>query len=90
MKRVRAIISGRVQGVWYRAHTRDKAVALGVVGFVRNLPDGTVEIVAQGEDAKVDALMDWAHVGPPLGEVSEVRVRDMAEEEDFVSFEVLH
>jgi len=90
MKRVRAIVSGRVQGVWYRAHARDKAVALGVVGFVRNLPDGTVEIVAQGEDALVESLMEWAQVGPPLGEVSEVRIRDMVEDEDFTSFEVLH
>ena len=90
MKRVRAIVSGRVQGVWFRAHTRDKAVALGVVGFVRNLPDGTVEIVAQGEDARLDSLMAWAHVGPPLGEVSGVRIRDMAEAEDFTTFEVHH
>jgi len=90
MKRVRAIVSGRVQGVWYRAHTREMATELGVAGFVRNLPDGTVEIVAQGDDAQVDALMDWARVGPSMAEVVEVRVREMVEDEDYSSFEVLH
>lgn len=90
MKRVRAIVSGRVQGVWYRAHTRDKARALNVTGFVRNLPDGTVEILAQGDDTQVEALMDWARLGPPLAEVTDVRVRDMAEDETYSSFEVRH
>ena len=90
MKKVRAIVSGRVQGVWYRAHTRDRAVELGVRGFVRNLPDGTVEIVAQGDGDSVDALMDWAKIGPRLAEVTAVRVREMAEEEEFDTFEVLY
>jgi acylphosphatase len=89
MKKVRAIVSGRVQGVWYRAHTRAQAVELGIVGFVRNLPDGTVEIVAQGEDAQVDTLMDWARIGPRMAEVTDVRVREMAEDEEFDSFEVV-
>ena len=89
MKKVRAIVSGRVQGVWYRAHTRAKAVELGVAGFVRNLPNGRVEIVAQGDAALVDTLMDWARIGPPMAEVTEVRVRKMAEEEEYSSFEVL-
>lgn len=90
MKKVRAIVAGRVQGVWYRAHTRDKAIELGVRGFVRNLPDGTVEIVAQGDGGAVDALMDWAKIGPPLAEVTAVRVREMAEDEEFEAFEVLY
>jgi len=90
MKKVRAIVSGRVQGVWYRAHTRNKAAELGVAGFVRNLPDGTVEIVAQGDGVQVDGLMDWARLGPPMAEVTEVRVRDMAEDEVYGSFEVRH
>ncbi len=88
MKSLRAIVSGRVQGVWFRARTRDKAIELGVVGFVRNLHDGSVEIVAQGEDEPVDALMDWARLGPPLSEVAEVRIREMAGDAEFRSFEV--
>lgn len=90
MKKVRAIVSGRVQGVWYRAHTRDKAVELGVTGFVRNLPDGTVEIVAQGEESQVEALMRWARLGPPLAEVSDVRIREMAEDTEYSSFGVAY
>lgn len=90
MKKVRAIVTGRVQGVWYRAHTRDKAVELGLSGFVRNLPDGTVEIVAQGDAGAVDALMSWARIGPPLAEVTDLRVREMAEEEEYDSFEVTY
>jgi len=90
MKKIRAIVSGRVQGVWYRAHTKEKAVELEVAGYVRNLPDGTVEIVAQGDEERVDALMDWARIGPPMAEVTELRVREMAENEMFTAFEVLH
>lgn len=88
MKQVRAIASGRVQGVWYRARTRDKAVALGVTGYVRNLPDGTVEIVARGEDSQVDALMEWARQGPPMAEVSGLQIRETPEGEEFSTFEV--
>ena len=58
MKRVRAIVSGRVQGVWYRAHTQEKAQEMGVVGYVRNCADGTVEIVAEGEEHRVEALLE--------------------------------
>ncbi len=88
MKRVRAIVSGRVQGVWYRAHTRDKAVELGVHGSVRNLPDGTVEIVAEGEAAQVEALLEWARGGPPLAEVTEVAIEDLEPGGGFSDFKV--
>lgn len=88
MKKVRTIVAGRVQGVWYRARTRDKAVGLGVTGFVRNLPDGTVEIVAQGDDNQVDALMDWARQGPPMAEVSGLRISEVPEDEELATFEV--
>jgi acylphosphatase len=88
MKRVRAIVSGQVQGVWYRAHTRDQARELGVHGYVRNLPNGDVEIVAQGEDRAVDALIGWARSGPPLAAVSNVRVSALGEDDDFSTFEI--
>ena len=88
MKKVRTIVTGRVQGVWYRARTRDQAVGLGVTGFVRNLPDGSVEIVAQGDDKKVDALMDWARQGPPMAEVSGLRISEAPEDEKLSTFEV--
>ena len=72
MRRVRAIVSGRVQGVSYRASTVDAAEAHGLTGWVRNLPDGRVELEAQGETAEVDALLDWCKHGPPAARVDRV------------------
>jgi acylphosphatase len=88
IKRVRAVVSGRVQGVWYRAYTRDKAVEVGVGGYVRNLLDGTVEIVAEGEAAEVDALLAWARQGPPAAEVTGVVVDELEPGEGFRDFQV--
>jgi acylphosphatase len=67
MKTLRLQILGRVQGVWYRESMRREAVRLGVAGWVRNAPDGSVEAVVQGPDEAVDALIAWAHDGPPHG-----------------------
>ena len=87
-KRVRAIASGRVQGVWFRARTRDEALRLGVSGYVRNLPDGTVEIEAQGDEEDVDALMRWARRGPSLAEVSDLRVTEILDDASHGTFEI--
>lgn len=88
MKRIKAIVSGRVQGVWFRAHTRDKARELGVRGYVRNLRSGDVELVAQGDNDAVETLLEWARIGPPMAAVSEVRVSEVENGEDFDNFEV--
>ena len=69
---VRVVVSGRVQGVWFRAHTERKARELGLVGWVRNLPDGTVEIEAEGPEEAVAALVAWAWQGSPHSEVTDV------------------
>ena len=74
MKRVHVFISGRVQGVWFRAHTREKAEELGLSGWVRNLHDGRVEAVFEGEDKEVDEMVKWCHRGPPLSRVEKVDV----------------
>jgi acylphosphatase len=71
---VRCIVSGRVQGVFFRASTRDRAVALGVSGWVRNLADGSVEVVAAGEPDAIAALVEWLWDGPPAASVSGVDV----------------
>jgi acylphosphatase len=63
--RVRVLISGRVQGVGFRYATRREAQRLGLRGWVRNLPDGRVEVVAEGEQAVVDQLVAWCRRGPP-------------------------
>lgn len=74
--RVRAVVSGRVQGVWYRESCRRQAEQLGVVGWVRNTPVGSVEIEAEGEPPAVEALLAWARRGPAQAEVDAVTVDD--------------
>ena len=71
-KRVRLIIEGRVQGVWFRDSTRRQAVRLGVSGWVRNRPDGTVEVLAKGPEDQVQKLVAWCHHGPTAARVSHV------------------
>jgi acylphosphatase len=74
--RVRALVSGRVQGVWYRESCRREAERLGVGGWVRNRPDGRVELEAEGPRPAVDALLAWAGRGPPSAAVDRVAVDD--------------
>ena len=65
----RFFVSGRVQGVAFRAHTRQQALALGLRGHARNLADGRVEVVVAGDTSAIDALERWLHRGPPLARV---------------------
>ncbi|MEE6281555.1 acylphosphatase [Georgenia sunbinii] len=76
MRRSHAIVSGRVQGVGYRLSCVRQAEALGVAGWVRNLPDGTVEAVLEGEDDAVAGALRWLHDGPSGARVERVEVRD--------------
>jgi acylphosphatase len=69
---IRCWVSGRVQGVWFRASTREKAEGLGLTGYARNLPDGRVEVLACGAEADLKVLQDWLWQGPPKAEVSGV------------------
>jgi acylphosphatase len=75
-KTVHAVVHGRVQGVFFRDSCRRRARELGISGWVRNRSDGTVEAMASGRSADVDALVSWLHVGPPHADVTEVRVQD--------------
>ena len=72
MKRAHVFISGRVQGVWFRSYTQAEAKKLGVKGWVRNLPDGRVEAVFEGEDEAIDKMIAWCHKGSPYSEVTKV------------------
>lgn len=74
MKALQIAISGRVQGVSYRASTRDEALRRGVHGWVRNLPDGRVEAWIEGDDEAVDAMLRWCRSGPPHARVDAIDV----------------
>ncbi len=72
MAAARFLVAGRVQGVYFRASTRERALALGLDGHARNLPDGRVDVVAAGEAAALEALADWLRHGPPAARVEQV------------------
>lgn len=72
-------VSGRVQGVWFRASAREQALALGLRGHARNLPDGCVEVLAIGEAERVERLAQWLRHGPPLARVDAVEQQESAE-----------
>jgi len=78
MRRVRAVITGRVQGVSYRASTAATARRLGLAGWVRNRHDGSVELEAQGPDDRVAELLAWCAHGPPAARVSHVATEEVA------------
>jgi acylphosphatase len=73
----RCLVAGRVQGVFYRASTRQRARELGVTGYARNLADGRVEVLACGEAAAVHALCDWLWQGSPASHVTSVQVEEL-------------
>jgi acylphosphatase len=74
--RRRAVVKGRVQGVWYRDTARREAERLGVAGRAANLPDGSVQLEVEGLPADVDAFLTWAAEGPPRARVDAVLVED--------------
>lgn len=76
--RRRVLVSGRVQGVWFRETCRQEAGALGLTGWVRNRADGRVEIEAEGEEASVDRLVAWARTGPRRARVEMVESSSLA------------
>ncbi|MED5608434.1 MULTISPECIES: acylphosphatase [Pseudomonas] len=70
-------VSGYVQGVYYRQGTQEQADRLGIDGWVRNLPDGRVEVLIEGEESAVHALREWLHQGPEKAQVTDVALQDM-------------
>lgn len=75
-KRVHVLVSGRVQGVFFRFECAERARARGLGGFVRNLPDGRVEAVFEGDPEAVDFMVDWCRRGPRLARVEDVQVSE--------------
>ena len=85
--RVRVIVEGRVQGVFFRYTTCEQADRLGVTGWVMNRRDGNVEIVAEGAKGAVDALVAWCRHGPPGAHVTNVRIATEPFSGEFKSFD---
>ncbi len=89
-KRLHVIISGRVQGVAFRASTREAAIALNLTGWVKNLRDGRVEAIFEGEDAQMEVMQHWCEHGPPLARVTGVEKHDKDFTGEFMDFTILY
>jgi acylphosphatase len=87
LKRAKVIVRGSVQGVFFRAEARDRARSLGLAGWVRNVPDGTVEAVFEGEDERVKSMVEWCSRGPAGARVEKVDV-DWSEPEGDQGFSI--
>ena len=77
MQTISITVSGKVQGVFYRQSTKEKAVALGINGRVENLKNGDVYIIATGTEVQLEALTAWCHLGPSRAVVSKVEVKEL-------------
>ncbi len=88
IRRVRLQVSGRVQGVYFRMFTQKKARQLDIKGFVRNLPDGTVEIIAEADHVGIEQLIQWCHKGPITARVDQVDMIELEMDEAFTAFEI--
>jgi acylphosphatase len=88
-RRIRALVTGFVQGVSYRASAAAEARRLGVRGWVRNLTDGAVELEAEGEDAALVALIAWCEHGPPAARVTRVSVEEVAPDGSETDFAIV-
>jgi acylphosphatase len=86
MTRVSVIAHGRVQGVAFRHYTCQRALELGVTGWVRNLPDGAVEGLFEGDYSAVAALVEWCRIGPPAARVDRLDIRECTYRGEFKSF----
>ncbi|OGP68764.1 MAG: acylphosphatase [Deltaproteobacteria bacterium RBG_16_44_11] len=90
MKRVHVHISGRVQGVFFRAETQRAAMSFNLTGWVRNMQDGRVEAVFEGEEENVDKMLTWCHVGPPAARVENVTIKEEPYTGGFSDFSIKH
>jgi acylphosphatase len=87
-RRVHVIVEGRVQGVFFRAYTRDEAVKLGLAGWVRNQPDGSVEALIEGEKTAIDKMLQWFNEGSPHSLVKAVHATEEPPVDDNTTFEI--
>ncbi len=90
MKRLRLIIKGRVHGVFFRYTTKLLAEQLSLSGYVRNLPNDTVEVVAQGDNDKLMQIVDFCHKGPESAVVTKVEIEELPVDENLKGFKILY
>ena len=88
--RVHVIVSGRVQGVFFRQHTFKKAKELGIFGWVKNLEDGKVEAIFEGEKEKVEKMISWSKQGPASASVDDFEIEWQEYKGEFKNFKVKH
>ncbi|MDA0866924.1 MAG: acylphosphatase [Cyanobacteria bacterium] len=88
MQQITIVVHGKVQGVGYRYNTRIEATKLDLTGYVRNCPDGTVKIVAEGKTADLQTLLHWAEAGPPAAQVTHTDVAYAEASGDFAAFTI--
>ena len=88
LKQLQLMVRGRVQGVYFRASTQREARRLGLTGWVKNRPDGAVEVVAEGEEDQVKDFLGWAQHGPATARVDKVDTRWRSYTGEFASFEI--
>lgn len=89
LRKVKILISGRVQGVYFRLFTQNKAKHFAVKGTVRNLPDGRVEIIAEAEHLIIEKFIQWCHKGPVTARVDHVDIVDLEPDEALTSFDIV-
>jgi acylphosphatase len=89
-QRVRVFVKGKVQGVFFRQALKVKAIQNGVFGWVRNLDDGRVEAILEGNEENVNTLVEWCHGGPANARVEDVDIRNEEYSNEFSKFDVLY
>ncbi len=85
---VHVVISGKVQGVWFRVNTKQKAEQLGVTGWVKNREDGRVEAIFEGEEKYVKEMLEWCQNGPPLAKVDNVDIEKNLNTDQYEDFTI--
>lgn len=81
-------ISGHVQGVFYRANAQEEAQKLGLTGYAKNMPDGSVEALLQGPEAQINSFIEWAREGSSGAKVDKVEIEWQTPSQDFKNFEI--
>jgi len=88
IRKVKILVSGRVQGVYFRLFTQNKAKHFAIKGSAKNLPDGRVEIIAEAENMAIEKFIKWCHKGPITARVDHVEITELQHDEALTSFEI--